>query len=170
MDLTARHMPQACRMWFYEQRRLASLFRAQLCALKKHRQYHYSNPQPATSNTMDSAEYHDVIRVSATALAPTGYNFLPGAEDAVTAQYARDMTLAAGRILYEVWVWTFDFFVPSKTADITTCHRTFGLTPYKATISPSRSFPKPETTGAGLVIGHCSHEMNDTSTSRSGSW
>lgn len=60
------------------------------------------------------SEYHDVLRVDAdsTTLSEAGYRFFEADKVSLnTMLYARDTTLARGRILYEVWVCsTLPFF------------------------------------------------------------
>lgn len=56
-----------------------------------------------------TSEYTTVFRVSHSTTPPTDYNFLPQNEHAITAQYAREMTLASGRTVYEVWVRSSPF-------------------------------------------------------------
>ncbi|KAK4504557.1 hypothetical protein PRZ48_005473 [Zasmidium cellare] len=51
------------------------------------------------------SEYHDVIRVDSDTMTPrTGYKFFAADGNPLSSLlYAREMTLARGRILYEVW-------------------------------------------------------------------
>lgn len=63
----------------------------------------------ACSNDSDMREYGEIIRVSPSqdheVLKRDGYAFVSEHKPLVARQYCREMTLARGRILYEVWVW-----------------------------------------------------------------